>query len=248
MPSVIDTTPALQPGRTFTKRTLIDLVQKRTNKYAREAKLDMTSEYLTALQELCSRHKWYWRRKSIRYQTVAGTPTYDLTALIDTDGPSLQEIIKCKLLDPSSGKLVTLPPIFGFDTQEAAMEDTTVDQPTNYFIDPGTAWTIRLTPIPKAIYTMRTSAWCVPVSVPEKTPDVIPLLPGHMHWILALTLEKNVLRIAVGEEANQYTVASAAYETAVARASTLTRFGEEERDDEQIGGGWTNDDCAIRSF
>jgi hypothetical protein len=227
MPNVVDTPDGLSPNRTFTRRSMIEFVHRRTKKIG--ADLDMDGELLTALQELCGEQKWYWRRKSVSFQTEAGNPTYNVADIIEVDGPSIEQLIHVKIKDPSTGKLCQLSPIYDFDAQEDALECTQTGQPGQYFIQPGTSTTIRLVNIPDAIYTIRPSFWAIPVALPEQLGNDIPLLPGHMHWILALLLERNIYRLRLGGEAPEMVTANGLYVAAISRSAVLKDF--EDRGD-----------------
>lgn len=247
MPSVIETTTALSPGRTFTRTGLMEIVKRRTKNVGKD--LDLSAEFLLSLQELCGEKKWYWRKKQVKFDTVAGTPTYDLSEIIEKWGASIESYIKVKIVDPSSGKLCVLTALHGLDSQECAMEATTQAKPEHYFPDLDTSSTsqvIRLTDIPDGIYPTRVSFWAVPVMLPEKQDNQIPLIPGHMHWLAALAFEKNILRTALGEEASEYMAAQNAYDRALARSSIIERFAEDEHDDNPEG-NWGSGREGIRS-
>lgn len=247
MPSVIETTTALSPGRTFTRTGLMEIVKRRTKNVGKD--LDLNAEFLLSLQEFCGERKWFWRRKVIKFDTVAGTPTYDLSEIIDVWGAAIENYIKVKIVDPSSGKLCTLTAVHGLDSQQNAMEDTTQAKPQHYFPDLDTSSSsqvIRVTAVPDGIYPTRVSFWAVPVMVPAKQPNQIPLVPGHLHWLAALAFEKNILRACLGDEASEYMAASNAYAVGLSRSSIIEEFAEEEHGDNPQG-NWGSDQDGIRS-
>ena len=244
MPITSGGSPTLSPGRTFSRLALIELVNRRTKKVG--AHLDMGAEFLLALQEFCGAHPFFWRRNTIQLATEPGVATYDLSDIIPVGGPSVQRILKVKILDPSTGKLAKLPPLFGLDSQEDAMMDTSEAFPTMYFVAPGTNQVIYLYQIPDQAYTWRVSFLGVPVMLPEQQPDQIPMVPGYMHWILALALEKNVLRVSLGEDSPQYETAQNAYDKALADAALNLEFAEEDHSDEP-GSAWGYGDHTVRS-
>jgi hypothetical protein len=127
----------------FTRTQLIAMADARTEKRGKVLNLD--AEFLTALQEFCLEQRWWWRKKSVAFNTVAGTATYDL-------GDSTRDSIDCEQIVKGGVKLFTsgttyteLTPIFDSDEQDVACEDTTQGQPANYFIERGTSQTLRLT-------------------------------------------------------------------------------------------------------
>ena len=49
---------------------LIEIADRRTER--RGKTLDLDSELVMAVQEVCQERRWHWRKKSIRFQTSAG--------------------------------------------------------------------------------------------------------------------------------------------------------------------------------
>jgi hypothetical protein len=63
-----------------TKTQLIELADARTER--RGKTLNLKLEYLNALQEFCLESRFYWRRKTLTFNTQAGISTYDLSSSI----------------------------------------------------------------------------------------------------------------------------------------------------------------------
>lgn len=220
---VIDTQPG-SDRRGMTRDRIIELALARTRGAGKGTiELDLGAEFLVALQEFCGEARWYWRRKKVAFNTVAGTPTYDMG---DYQAYDLEQIIDKPKLFVSATEYEELEPIFETDEQDAVAEDTAQDTPARYFIEPGTTQTIHLTPIPADTHRVVISYWAMPNTSSETQPDEIPLVPGFLHHIIQKGLEKNILRTAVGARGADYLAAKSAYEAAVARAALRTDFAQ----------------------
>ena len=148
---VIDTTRTPQAG--MSRQRLIQLADERTGKISR-GKLNLDAEFVTVLQDFCSSYRWYWRRKTVGFDTTPNGPTYGL-AVSDGSIPAVdcEQIIRV-LVFGVPGTSATYPykkltPLLDPELQERAIwDDTTQGPPQNYFIDPNTSNVLRLTPIP----------------------------------------------------------------------------------------------------
>jgi hypothetical protein len=206
---------ALAAGRTFTRQGVIDAAHRRTKKIGEH--LNANVEFLTALQEFCAEHRWYWRRRSVRFDTAPSANVYDLA---EQGAADCERIIRVNWVKgPRS--LTKLDPIFDHDEQELTLDDDREGPPERYFRD-GDG--LHITPTPNAAYSIRIPYWAVPVSLPEQQPNQIPLVPGNLHWILVLAMEKNIYRAVLGDAAKQYISALSAYQAALDKAANQIEF------------------------
>ena len=137
----------------MSRQRLIQLADERTGKISR-GKLNLDAEFVTVLQDFCSSYRWYWRRKTVGFDTTPNGPTYGL-AVSDGSIPAVdcEQIIRV-LVFGVPGTSATYPykkltPLLDPELQERAIwDDTTQGPPQNYFIDPNTSNVLRLTPIP----------------------------------------------------------------------------------------------------
>jgi hypothetical protein len=210
----------------MTKKSIIEAANKRTE--LRGKALDLDVEFLIALQLFCKETFWYWRRKTATFNTVAATPTYDLTAAAGGTSKDFHTFCKDGVrLVRTSADVKRLSPVFGIQAQDEYIEATDQDEPSAYFIEPGTSKTMRLVAIPAAVYKIRYAYWAVPdLAADDPTLNAVPLVPGHLHHILIKALERQILRNTVGEGAARYVRCDAEYEKDVADARTERDFAQ----------------------
>jgi hypothetical protein len=230
----------------MTRQRIIELANWRTGRVG-EKKLDLDGEFLGVLQEFCAEYRWYWRKRSVSFATVAGVATYDLGAT-QADAPDqcidaldCEEIISVKLFSAPK-EYTRLIPLFDTDSQDEALEDDSTGKPGHYFIEPGSSRTLRITPIPDDAYRLRISFWAMPNTTADTQSSSIPLVPGYLHRILVKGLEAQIFRYVLGDASKQYLGAKAEYEATVARAA--------EKRDFAVGKAreWTSSEEAIRSY
>lgn len=194
MPFIIDT-----GGNQFVsgmkRQLIIDTASRRTGRVA-EGKLNLNTEYMDALQAFCSEHWWWWRRKTVAFVTTPGISVYDLA---DPQSPvNALDCQKVRLMQLflGPGSYTEVPPIFGDDDQQVALEDTTTQgPPAGYFMVPGSTSQIQLTPIPDQAYRLRFHFWAMPNATID-TLDDVPLIPGHLTRLLIAKLQINILAFA----------------------------------------------------
>lgn len=79
---ILPTVPLIAPPYLggWSRSMLIELADRRTERRGSKT-LDLNSEFLMALQDLCMQRRWTWRRKFSVFQLVPGQWQYDLTAV-----------------------------------------------------------------------------------------------------------------------------------------------------------------------
>jgi hypothetical protein len=221
----------------MTRSDLATLVQKKTeNKLVDQIDYDaLVSE---CEQEFCSEHRFWWRHKKFTFQTVAGTETYDLTdtSTVTTTptgaGPFVEEITFMGRVD---GTLISvMDPIFDDAALAEWSTDTSQDKPGLWTISDSSltnSQTLRLHKIPSGVFTIHVAAWMMPNPAVDTSDDVIYIIPPIWHHALQTCVEKEIWRLAYGEEDPKYITAFNLYNKKVAAAKAQPSFstGKEVR-------------------
>lgn len=231
----------------FTPAEIIEMANEGAER--RGKNLDLKKRLVIVTQELCQERRWHWRKKSIAFETDAGTPTYDLSTITLTDGDMSGLTCERVCGGWSNGrwqgpKLILngnsyadLMPMFDTASQECARENLEQGQPGFYFMDGQDQF--RLSVIPGAVYKVRLPMWVLPNFTPME--DTVRLVPGYLHHLLVKKLETTIFRFTLGEGSAKYQAAMAEYQAGLMRASLNTEFGEGRVK------SWASEDEAVRS-
>jgi len=242
--AVMDTTRTDRAG--MSRQRIIQLADQRTGKIA-QGKVNLDAEFVAVLQDFCGEYRWYWRRKSVGFDTTPGVPSYGLAAA-DNSIPAVdcEQIIRVLAFgvpgtdDTHSYK--NLNPILDPEAQEVAIYNEAMQgPPRSYFIDPGSSNILRLCPTPDQSYSIRVPYWAMPNLAFDDLSNDIPLVPGYLHRLLVKGLEAQIYRAVIGERAPAYQVARGEYEEARDKAALRREFTVEQ------GREWSNQEEAIRS-
>jgi hypothetical protein len=199
----------------MTKTQIVELADTRTER--RGKTLNKKLELLNALQEFCMESRFYWRKKTVTFSTIAGTATYDLSASGGINESDAEEIIDLQYIKTSTN-VVTLTKIFDSVAQQEIAQDVTTGEPGSFFIEAGTAQTVRISPIPAGVYTMNLIFWAVPNFDPDDSSEVVPLVPAWLHRTVAKLLERNILGFLFGESDGRFMRADAEYQKQLQQA------------------------------
>lgn len=216
----------------MTRSQIISIVKARTENKLTEA-VDFNDLFTDVLQEFCAEHRFWWLKKRLTFSTAASTPTYDLTAVTTAPanaGPYVDEIIKVILID-SSGNECPLTPIFDAEAIVSMATDSTSAQPASWTVETNdlTAYqTLRLSKIPNGIYTVHVVFWAMPNPAADSSDDSITLVPATKHHILKTALEKEVWRLAYGEQDPKFKTALELYNKKVAQAKIRPSFSAQK--------------------
>jgi hypothetical protein len=226
------------PALGFTPADIIELAMKQSERRGKQ--LDLPKELANVAQEFCQERRWFWRKKTITFSTVAAQPVYDLTSVDSSmTGLTCERVLKDgATLYVSSSEMYRLTPVFESDLQEDARQDTTQDRPSQYLFDGQDQ--LRLTKIPDAVYTVGVTAWVLP-DCNTDWGDTVPLVPPHLHHILVKGLKAKIFQFTLGEGSVKYQAAIAEYNNAVLRASLNTDFAEGRIRE------WRSEEHAVRS-
>lgn len=233
----------------MTRTEIKERVQKKTeNTLVDQVDYDALLDEI--MQEFCSEHRFWWRKKRFTFATVGGTDSYDLTDttnVVTTPadiGPYVEEITYVGRVDGT--KICDVDPIFDDAAIAEWSVDTTQDKPGIYTIESNDLQkfqTLRLHKTPNGVYTMHVFAWLMPnPSADSASDDQIYVVPSIWHHALQTGLEKEIWRLAYGEENPKYGTALALYNKKVAAAKVQPGFSTRKTQD------WhRKDGNAIRS-
>jgi hypothetical protein len=204
---------------------IIEMVQKLTERKS-ENVLEPLTLYRHVLHQFCGEARFWWRKRSFSFNTVANTPQYDLSAVATTPDVSVlsaEEIIRIHYV--STTKTITeLTPVF---------DDLTIAELIEQFDTPGLPgiWcfdgtdykTIRLN-MPNAAYKIRVFAWMMPNPATDDPSAVVPLVPPWLHKAIVHGMEAYIWRVSYGQQDERFVTAKAAYDQTVDMAKLRPRW------------------------
>lgn len=211
-------------ARGYSANQIIEMANKRTDRKGAKV-LDLPQELLIASIELCQERRWHWRKRSVKFPTVAQTSTYDLSAQNGMGGLTCERV--CKegpriYRAGTTGDYQCLTPIFETDIQETARDTDETGFPGQYFFDGQDQF--RLFKTPDNIYNVRVPMWVLPDLTPLDAG--IRLVPAYLHHLLLKLLIARIHQFTLGEGSVKYQAAIGEYQTALQRASLNTDFAE----------------------
>ena len=208
----------------MTRAEIIDLANGLTERKATGV-LPLPLLYQHALQEFCGENRFWWRKRTFYFNTVAGTATYDLSSVALT--PAQTELIAeeiTRVVWVSSSDLFELPPTFDDLTTIEDVEATATGQPSAYTFDLTDYKTLRICPTPDAAYKIRMVAWMMPNPGTDSAIDAVPLVPPQFHRGIVHAMEKYIWRTVYGVEDPKTVTAQQAYDKVVQLAQMRPRF------------------------
>ncbi|TAL45055.1 MAG: hypothetical protein EPN91_03170 [Salinibacterium sp.] len=139
------------------------------------------------VQDICKRNRFWWRKQSLTFPTVAGTTTYDVTAVTTVPASQLsetavEEVTLLQVLDTSvsPSRWVKLTPIYDDAAIQDMLLNTTQSAPGRYTFAPNDYKTI-LTDPPDKVYTLRMNCWAMPNPATDSSSETVPLIPPWGH-------------------------------------------------------------------
>ena len=185
---------------------------------------------LLVLQDFCGRNRYWWRKWSFSFNTVLGTPTYDLSAITTTPSLtdiSVEEITVLSMIN--AGTVVELDPVFDDQTVNSMIEGYNINgttgavTPSRYTIDPNGYSGLRID-TPNGVYKLRASAWMMPNPATDSTSDAVPIVPPWHHKAIMAGMEAYVWKRIYGPEDSKFITANKEYEDAIILAQARPRF------------------------
>lgn len=240
----------------MTRSQVIQLVKADTaHKMDNIQGFDFQAKLSQVAQEFCAEYRYWWRKKRLAFSTTAGTASYDFsggTSSVTTvpagAGAYIEEITQIILID-STGATVQINPVTD-DTSIAQYEaDTTQAQPSVWMPDESSlsnVQAIRLGKIPNGTYSMKMFFWAMPNQAVDTSDDVIYIIPPFLHHVLQTGLEREVWRLAYGEQDARFVSAAQLYKKKVDAAkvkrsidgSKVQRFINQDSEAIRSTGSW----------
>lgn len=175
------------------------------------------------IQKIINKKRYWWRKKSFTFNSVAGTATYNLgkagTGHLDK-ADDLAQLINLYRVE-SSGGVSKIYPQNNEDEIQKALAETDTGEPSWYLIEPGTTKTLRLVLTPNAARTYRGLYWAGYNPSPSETGDTIPLIPETHHYVCLEALLRRVFLHLFGHKDARYIAQDAEYREALADLAAI---------------------------
>lgn len=205
----------------MTRTQIIDLVKADTeHKMDNVVGFDWQAKLSQIEQEFCAKFRFWWRKKRLTFSTVASTPTYDLTTITTSPtgaGLYIEEITNVTLLN-TSNNVCPLNPVTDDQSIAEYEADSSTDQPTVWMPDTSSLsnpQSIRLAKIPNGVYVVKVFFWAMPNPPEDVSDDIVYIIPSFLHHVLQTGLEREVWRLAYGEQDPKFDTAAKSFESKV---------------------------------
>ena len=208
----------------MTKSEIIELASSNTERRA-EGQLNLNLLLMHAIQKFCAEKRFWWRKKTLTFNTSPTVSTYDLAAVTTTPanaGVEVEEITELVWVE-NAARIHELEPIFDDLSVIEMIENAQPGQPASYTVDPNSYQTLRIN-LPAGAYTLRMTYWAMPNPATDDVSDAVPLVPKYLHYALADRLEMDILRRLYGPLDAKYLAAKADYEEDVLKAMAKNSF------------------------
>lgn len=204
----------------MTRSDVIEQAQELTERRG-ERVLNMNVLYAQGLQKFLREKRFWWRRKTLSFTSQAGVALYDLSSSANglPGATDLEEIITViRYTGPND--FLELDPLFEPINQEIARLDATpaTDEPSKFMIEPDTYQTLRLYNQPNGALQYVVPYWAIPNPPVDDTSDVIPLVPGYLHYALVDRLRRDIHLFLFGMESDKFKASDAEYQASLAQA------------------------------
>lgn len=217
---------------------IIELANQLSERKAEKTGVLLPSFYRFVCQDICKRQRFWWRRVQFSFQTVAGTPTYDLTQVTTTPANAmsqllLEEITKFTLiLAPNPYQTAELTPVFDPEALIDMINNTSVTAPATgnnqapggrYTMDPSGVNVVRIDP-PDNAYTAFIVGWGMPNPPTDTVNDTVPLIPAWGHNAIVQGMVAKIFKFAYGSKNEKTTDAQLEYEQAIQDLAAKRQF------------------------
>jgi len=171
---------------------------------------------------------YFWRRKTFTLSTVVGTKQYDLAA---DAGPNADDFAEMEILYLMNGDQIEgeLAELVDLRDQAKALQTTTNAAPSGFFIKPGTTQTLHLNAPADSVKTLLGFYWAIPNPAVDTSIEVVPLIPGQLHFCLVTALERSILRFLYGQGDTRYAAVELRYQQAIQAASRIRHWSTAAR-------------------
>jgi hypothetical protein len=163
-------------------------------------KLKIESWLSLELGRIVNRRTYWWRKAALEFSTVANAPTYDLAGGTPIAADFLQMASPLYQFDGTT-KVAELPFVSDALGMLQMRRSSTGGTPTLFTVELGTSKTLRLAPIPNAVYNYAgvyyrgaVIKWTSP------NDDEVPLIPPEFHYVLYQAMERRAFFYLYGQK------------------------------------------------
>jgi hypothetical protein len=198
----------------LTRSQLVEIVTNLCEGSAQKLKIQSWIEL--ELAQLVARKSYWWRRKTLSFNSGVAVPTYDFSQDGLDVANDFLKLIKLWRWNGGGTNKEPIPYISDVSGTVDAVYGTTQAKPTGCVVEPGTTKVLRLTPIPIAAEAY-VGLYEAGVNINwDDTGDGIPLLPPEYHFVLSFALNRRVFQYLYGQNDNRYATALAEEKEAIA--------------------------------
>lgn len=265
------------------KQDIISHAQDRTEHKA-DFKINFETELELRISKFVMQKHFWWRRKVFKFQTVANQPLYDFSTM--PNAPVDLSFIREFMRYGAGQKPVRVDPVWDDWEVMEAQEDTRTGPPTGFTMEPrgnglinldvppptqqtdsgdgvsslngitGGPLTMRLMPIPDAVYDMKFS-YLAAYAIDPTNADPSHIIPPPLHYILVDGLIMDIMSFLYGPENDKFVTAQAEYQAGVQSSFAEGQEFTSKRVDTFVGGdrrepavssSSTSNDRNIRSW
>jgi len=174
----------------MTRQEILDLANLLTENKGKPLAQKLPQLFAFICQDICKRKRYWWRKVTASFQTVAGSSShnYDLAASTSILTPTLsdvaiEEITTLLLVLPTVANVpqfAQLTPIFDDVGRVSILQNSQAAQPGRYCFLNNDWHNLTLDPS-DAVYTIFLTAWAMPNPSTDDSTDSVPLIPPWGH-------------------------------------------------------------------
>lgn len=203
---------------------IVEIVQKKVE-HRGEKLIDFTAEFWLMLQEMLHENRFWWAHKTAAFNTAASTATYDLSsASLFTQTVVCFEQIESVWRVTSPTDFASLEPILQDTDKIRALENTTAEIPVRWMKEPESWNVLRLGGPASGVYKIRLWGWANVDPTLSQGDQVVPLVPGHLHYGLEIGLRRKLLEFLFGQGDPRWAVADNQWQRFLAAAARRNEF------------------------
>jgi len=179
-------------------------------------KLKIESWLSVELGRIVNRKPYWWRKAALAFDTVANTATYNLSdqGLSPLDiAPDFLQFATPLYQFQGANKVGEVPFASDHLQQLQMIRDTSTGTPALMTIEPGTIKTIRLNPIPNAVYSYSAIYYreaIIHFKTPDYEADEIPIVPAAFHYVVYQAMERRAFYYLYGQKDPRAAIAAQA--------------------------------------
>src|SRR5205814_5876040 len=169
-------------------------------------KLKIESWLSVELGRIVNRKPYFWRKAALQFDTTPNTATYNLSdqgAAALNVAPDFLQFATPLYQFQGASKIGEVPFASDHLTQLQMIRDTSTGTPGLMTIEPGTIKTVRLNPIPNAVYSYSAIYYreaIIHFKTPDYEADEIPIVPAAFHYVVYQAMERRVFFYLYGQK------------------------------------------------